>query len=265
MIPVFVINLDRRPDRMKFVTGQLDRIGLKAQRVAAVDAEAVEMTSIPRVDLVGGTMLSRRLDQGAAACILSHFKAMQAIVDSGAEAGLILEDDVALSSELPLFLESIAWWPAGTKLIKLDANQWGRRNWRLLSPALKTKAWRRELRHVRMVYDGGAAYLLRTSVAAELLDQCFEIAIPIDVLLYDLRISQVARRLQPLVVVPGLVHQVDDGFESDIDRWRKAAKPNSFARRRLRDIRLAPYGMRSHIQRLVGRAEKVPVAFRDRT
>ncbi len=79
------------------------------------------MEDMPRVDLKGGAIASRHLDQGAAACIISHFMAMQAIVNSGAEAGLILEDDVVLSSELPLFLESTAWWPVGAKIIKLDA------------------------------------------------------------------------------------------------------------------------------------------------
>ena len=101
-LPVFVINLDRRPDRLEFVTDQLDRIGMKAQRIAGVDAQTVKMEGVTRVDLEGQSMRGRRLDRGAAACILSHFTAMQAVVNSGAEAGLILEDDAVLASELPL-------------------------------------------------------------------------------------------------------------------------------------------------------------------
>ncbi|MCE2519951.1 MAG: hypothetical protein J4G15_09025 [Alphaproteobacteria bacterium] len=115
-----------------------------------------------------------------------------------------------------------------------------------------------------MAYAGCAAYLIRASVAADLLDRCFEINIPIDVFLYDLRVSWVARELRPLVVVPSLVQQANDEFESDINPWRKAVQRKGFVHRRLRDVRVTPYRMWPQVQRLIGCAKMVPVAFQDR-
>ena len=42
MLPVFVINLDRRPDRWKAMSAQLDRLGIPAERIPAVDAEELD-------------------------------------------------------------------------------------------------------------------------------------------------------------------------------------------------------------------------------
>ena len=41
-IPAYVINLDRRPDRWKAISANLDRIGVKAERIPAVDARLLE-------------------------------------------------------------------------------------------------------------------------------------------------------------------------------------------------------------------------------
>ncbi len=111
-----------------------------------------------------------------------------------------------------------------------------------------------------MAYTEYAAYLLRASVAADLLDRRFKIDIPINVLLYDLRVSWVARELRPLVVVPSLVQQTYDEFESDINPWRKAMQRKGFVHQRLRDVRVTPYRMWPQMQRLTEPAKKVPVA-----
>ena len=38
MLPVLIIHLDRRSDRFQIVAGDFGRLGLKAERVSAVDA-----------------------------------------------------------------------------------------------------------------------------------------------------------------------------------------------------------------------------------
>ncbi len=83
MLPVFVINLDRRPDRWTAVRGQLDRIGIEATRIPAIDKESL-----------AGDPALLKMGAGHVACARSHYKAMQALVDCGAPAALILEDDV---------------------------------------------------------------------------------------------------------------------------------------------------------------------------
>lgn len=260
VVPVYVINLNRRPDRLRFVTEQLDRLGLKAWRIPALDAETAEFEGEHRVDL-GGSMLPVRMDRGAAACLLSHFAAMQTLTASGAEAGLILEDDAELSSELPLFIESTDWWPEDAEVVSLEALF---ENRQVLGRASAVTHCGRELRHIKRWSAGAAAYLIRGCTAAELLRECHWIAMPIDHLLFNPRISRVARRLRPLQVLPTLARQRQDDFPSDLAHQRQAMKRPNWLQRRRRKLMPIPYEAAVLVQRLIGRAERIPVTFADR-
>jgi len=63
-LPVFVINLDRRPDRWQAISANLDRIGLHATRIDAIDGLA--LTDDPALRLMG---------PGHVGCARSHYKA----------------------------------------------------------------------------------------------------------------------------------------------------------------------------------------------
>ena len=40
-LPVYVINLDRRPDRLEAITADLDRAGLAFERIKAIDGVSI--------------------------------------------------------------------------------------------------------------------------------------------------------------------------------------------------------------------------------
>ena len=129
-IPIYVINLDRRPDRMRSIAGQLDRLGLEATRVPAVDARNLTDDELrARADPDAGHRL-RALDRAEVACTLSHLRAMEMFLAAApAPAALILEDDAELAPDTPSLMQSTDWWPAGSKVIRLED---GRRHRRLL-------------------------------------------------------------------------------------------------------------------------------------
>ena len=263
MLPIFVINLDRRPDRLTSITAQLESLGLEARRIPAVDAETYDLEDDPSLSF-RGRMLSRRFDRGSGACLLSHFEAMRAVASSGAEAGLILEDDVTLSSQLPLFIGSIEWWPEKAAVLKLEA-PYGQTSRHL--PVLgrpETAYCGRELRRIKLWCWGSGAYLIRAQAATDILREYQSISIPIDNFLFDMRTSRTARKLRPFIVSPALAYHPLDGMESDVHHWIKATKRHSFYQRRLRDVAVAPFKVSARVQRLIGSAEQMSVPFEDR-
>jgi len=83
-IPIYVINLDRRPDR-------LQRLGIKAQRWPAVDGRALKLTPELRKLLAPNDFFWKK---AVAGCALSHLGLWKKVAAEG--AALILEDDAVL-------------------------------------------------------------------------------------------------------------------------------------------------------------------------
>ncbi len=81
---IYVINLDRQPERLVSVDSELKRSGLTYQRISAVDMN--DLTSEPS-DLV---------TLGVKACWQSHVKVFELISQGDEPYALILEDDASI-------------------------------------------------------------------------------------------------------------------------------------------------------------------------
>ena len=93
-IPVFVINLAGSEVRLRSAREQLKEAGLPCNRIEAVDGRGRQPEDFPQYD--AGEALrhfGRGLKSGEIGCYLSHIAAAQALIDTGAPHGLILEDD----------------------------------------------------------------------------------------------------------------------------------------------------------------------------
>jgi hypothetical protein len=92
----YVINLDRRPDRLDQVSGHLAELGLPMVRVPAVDGRLW--------DGVGWRKHAREEEhrwRGGAGCYFSHIRALQSAIAQNVFPCMILEDDAVLS-EVPV-------------------------------------------------------------------------------------------------------------------------------------------------------------------
>lgn len=97
----YVINLDRRKDRWALMLASLSRVGLVAERFAAVDAaKLIENEDIPSAELrkflqkVDGVRVDEEIKLLATwACMRSHLAVIQMAKDNGLPAVLIVEDD----------------------------------------------------------------------------------------------------------------------------------------------------------------------------
>ena len=267
MFPVFVINLDRRPDRWRRISEHLEKLGIRATRVPAIDARVLAtQDGESRKARVSGGSVCWRINLGAAAGMLSASKAMISLLGSTAPAGLILEDDAELAPDVPSLLESIDWWPVGARIVRLEESSQVSPYWYrsapLGKPLGKTPSGR-ELRRLERWCGGSAAYLIDRRGAQVALSAFADPIHTVDHTLFNLRSSKVARRMRTVQVLPAMARQRDDD-SSDQREWRKVAELHGWERRfcRLkRNIGAMPYSARVHVLRGVGLVKRVRVIY----
>jgi GR25 family glycosyltransferase involved in LPS biosynthesis len=110
-LPVYVINLDRRPDRWQFIRGMLMANGFHdIHRISAVDGRTLGAAKINQLVTPQGRETFKRERKrheelgslGAVGCYLSHVDAWGIIKQSG-RPGIVVEDDATL---IPSFQQS---------------------------------------------------------------------------------------------------------------------------------------------------------------
>lgn len=113
--PIFVINLDRKPERYEYVKNQLDNLGLtKYERISAVDGFQITREELASYGL-NYDFTERR---GLAGCAASHIKVWRHIADKKLDWCLILEDDAHFHPEfLQLFPQYWNQVPKDAKIV----------------------------------------------------------------------------------------------------------------------------------------------------
>ena len=104
MIDIFVINLDRRPDRLAHIERQL--AGYEWNRFPAIDGRAIGLKQFRlqgwNPDMIWrDPLLKRPLTTTEVGCFISHFECWNTIVKRGNPA-IIFEDDIQLEKALNL-------------------------------------------------------------------------------------------------------------------------------------------------------------------
>ena len=255
MLPVYVINLDRRPDRWAIMSAQLEHLGIEAERIAAVDGNKVVADEDWERALPFMSPLWQ-VDPGQGACLLSHGLAMQAFLAGDAPAALILEDDAVLAADTPSLLRDMAWWPAGARIVRLNDGGDLRRPIRR-SPGGRTPT-KRTLHRVERWCPGAVAYIVDRRGAEMAMKAIAAPSFPVDYILFNLRVSKAARRLRPLQIVPAMAGHEDNGL-SDLQIWRDAKRQRE--PRRTRSARETAWDIRVRLLRASGFVKKVWVTY----
>lgn len=215
-IPVYVINLARRPDRLAEVTAHLAGRGIDFTRIDAVDArsatEAELAAAAPDFGPVGPMSTATR------ACTASHLKAWRTFLQGDAGHALILEDDVELSEDIALILADDAWIPDRARLVKIEKYNADRGSNLLVS----RRAWPmpapgRSLHVLYFKHVGSAAYIISRAGAEAGVALAGGFTVPIDHALFNEGVSPYLRRgVRPWIVHPGMARQRPEPGASDI-------------------------------------------------
>lgn len=121
-LPVYAINLDRRPDRWLRCQNEISKAGFKnVSRVPAIDGKLIDMQQVqvltgPNVFETLGKL--RQSDEqlgtvGAIGCYLSHMKVWQMIQDQNVPA-IVIEDDIRIEQD------KLKTWPSIAELAPFD-------------------------------------------------------------------------------------------------------------------------------------------------
>jgi len=120
----FVIHLSRARARQPLVEDLRQRSPVPLQVLEAVDGARLTEAEVDAVyrphDLVA-PRYPFALGRGEIGCFLSHRRAWQAILDSGAKAGLVFEDDAVIDLQVfPAALAAAAAWAGPDDLIEFQ-------------------------------------------------------------------------------------------------------------------------------------------------
>ena len=226
VIPVYVINLARSPERRAFMAEGLARAGVTPQFVAAVDGRDCRSKRPP----------PRGLSIGEAALVLSHRKAWRRFLAGNAAFAVVLEDDVHLGQDFAALLGA-DWRAPPFDAVKLET---------MFDPVWMERRGRpfqgRELRRLGAEHLGSAGYLVSRAGAAKMLKLTRALDAPIDQALFG-RAAIFEGRLVVHQLFPAVV--VQDYLAPDADARREIASTLHDGRDRLGEARrrARPRGM----------------------
>lgn len=165
---IYVINLASRPDRLAFMSKQLDALNLPFTRIDAVDGLGD--------DDIGYPADHPCLAKVQFACYLSHIKLLRKFISSNEPYCLILEDDVKLAKRLPEVLNHEPLFSHGKGVTRLERRT--TKSWLTRRAILHFKDFKIHRTHW---YEGGAgAIVITRDFALSFLANYAEPKIPID-------------------------------------------------------------------------------------
>jgi glycosyl transferase family 25 len=211
--PLYLINLDRSPDRLTFMQAQFAKQGVVYERVVAQDG-TVSLGEEWRWQFCRAP-----LSHGKIGCYVSQLMALQRLVASSAPWGIVLQDDVTLAEDFLAVAETAIRAAPGADLIHLCTN-WKERPKRV--SRLTGDYWL--ARHRRLPVGAGAIAFSRAGamklLEGQLRQRTFDLELRYGYLhgldIYGVTPSPAAQRENfPSVIGP---HALEDPLERK--RWK---------------------------------------------
>jgi glycosyl transferase family 25 len=117
---VFLINLDRSPERLALATENFSKVGMPFQRVAGFDASK-EDVSLCEIDQPAFTRIHGRksIRKGEIGVYQSHLRAINSFLESDKDFAIILEDDVLPLAHALNSIEQLIAWEADWDIVPL--------------------------------------------------------------------------------------------------------------------------------------------------
>ncbi|WP_158498644.1 glycosyltransferase family 25 protein [Martelella endophytica] len=215
----YLINLERRPDRLAHMADQFEQNGISFERIPAVDGATLSQERVKALSAYPQAG-SQELNAAQIACYLSHMEAWKRFLASDAKVASFFEDDAHLATGLkPIFDEPDRWFPEGADVVKLETHLKAVE----MHSAPVGSAEGRAIHRLVGNHLGAAGYALSRAGAEKLLAASDRIAIGVDSLIFNPRrrgkLSLTVYQMTPaLCVQDGLVPE-DKGakrFETDI-------------------------------------------------
>jgi glycosyl transferase family 25 len=200
---LFVINLDRQPERLRRMESLFEGFGLRFSRVSAVDGQRLSEDEILRWQ--SSDAGSRPLRAGETACFLSHRECWRRIVEEGLSWAAIFEDDLHLGADAAALLRDGAWVPEEADVVKIETKLQYARVDKAAAGAVNGRA----LHRLRSKHAGAGGYIVTCKGAEKLLEMSGTFPSPADQFIFNLDLPSAASlaiyQLLPAVCVQDFV------------------------------------------------------------
>ena len=181
---VYVLNLDRSPERLNDFMQSFAPTGLQIVRIAAVDGNELTLPHHDYDEHRYRLYHGKQTSMGVIGCYFSHIKALRSFLESDAETALICEDDVSAKPELLQVLDEVLTLQKHWDFLRLNG-------WRV--PVMGINGW-----HIPMyipvrklvfgyrlsvpVYwtEGAGAYLVNRKAAEKIITFSLPMYLPYD-------------------------------------------------------------------------------------
>lgn len=108
-LPIFIVNLERRPDRKQLIESRLNNLGIKNYEIIkAVDGRELPEDLSNVYNKEESIKIHRELKKTEVACSLSHIKIAKKIIEQDLDYAIILEDDAELTIDFKNFLKDFS-------------------------------------------------------------------------------------------------------------------------------------------------------------
>ena len=97
---VYVLNLDRHPDRLKTMAEQLNAVAMPWKRFSAIDGSSMDQDELDALVTRDGPI--PRMPVGAQAVTVSHLKILEAFLQTNDTHAVVLEDDAVLAADFAI-------------------------------------------------------------------------------------------------------------------------------------------------------------------
>lgn len=177
---LFVINLDRQPERLRRMESLFEGLGLRFSRVSAVDGLRLSVEEMRRWQSARAG--SRELRAGETACFLSHRECWRRIVGEALPSAAIFEDDVHMGADAAALLSSGGWVPEGADVVKIETKLQYAQVDRSVAGAVAG----RTLHRLRSRHAGAGGYIVTRKGAEKLLAMSETFGSPVDQFIFNL-------------------------------------------------------------------------------
>jgi glycosyl transferase family 25 len=212
---VFLINLDRHPDRLAHMRKQLS--GIAFDRIAAVDG-----TKIPPAD--------QGLTGFELACLGSHQNAWRQFLSGSERHACFLEDDLHIRPDFETLIRNEAWIPSDAHSVKLDTYLQ-----RVKLAEARPAPGGRQIARLYTRHESSAAYLLSRDGAKRYLELTAKPTFPADYSLFPQNPRRLGLRvyqLTPAIAIQDHLLRVEDGGQTFATAMAgaKAPRPTTLER-----------------------------------
>jgi glycosyl transferase family 25 len=181
---VYVINLDRAPERMTHMQAQFARIGVPFTRIAAVDAALLIEEEIDAFrSSVADAYRPHSWGPAQIGIFLSHKEVWKKIASSDDSYAAVFEDDVHLSDRIAALLKNSTWIHDSVDIVRFETTLQGMR----LARAPISQFDQAQVFRVYSGAWGAAGYVIKREIAEWLTCIPKRIYEPVDWLLFHPR------------------------------------------------------------------------------